>query len=210
MLSKLALLTVLWTVICLAATALYVLTQRSPTRTQVSANRPAASPRKKVVTIATNDIVISQDPRNGTLSLIQDSVAPLKELAAKHKIILISKVSSDEHSDTVSSLLESAGLVGPQLIEKHRVLFCDTAVGRSSMVRQIAPALHFESSVEAVVSLENRNVPFAFVNFVNPVADAKDTVLPLGVALPPDKPTVYHTACSSFTDCVTLFEGLVN
>lgn len=227
--TKLILLASVWTIICLLGSILWLCiaanerarrnsrtgSQRAASIstslfTQRSSENILAKDVKKVVTIAADNIVYSVDSDTGKVKLIDETAEELKKLAPSINVILIAKVASDEQAESIMKLLEDAGLIGDSLIKKHRVLFCESFVGRSSIVRQISPTLHFESSVETVVSLENRNVTFAFVNFVCPVADAKDSVLPVGVVLPPEKSTLYQSACGSFKDCVALYEGLVH
>eukprot|EP01055_Gregarina_sp_Pseudo9_P004759 Gregarina_sp_Pseudo_9__4758@NODE_496_length_2709_cov_30_744195_g468_i0_p2_GENE_NODE_496_length_2709_cov_30_744195_g468_i0NODE_496_length_2709_cov_30_744195_g468_i0_p2_ORF_typecomplete_len234_score10_16Peroxin22/PF12827_7/0_0073Herpes_gE/PF02480_16/0_025TssC/PF17541_2/0_04Hum_adeno_E3A/PF05393_11/0_11_NODE_496_length_2709_cov_30_744195_g468_i019752676 len=221
--TKLIILAAIWTFICLIGSVLWLClaNERSRRNSRSSRRQPllsstsresesiiAKDPRK-VVTVAADNIVFYQDA-SGAFSLIEETIEPLKNLAKTLKLVLIAKVSSDEQAEAVLSLLDSVSLLSRDAIEQHRVLFCESFVGRSSIVRQLSPTLHFESSVETVVSLENRNVTFAFVNFVNPVADAKNSVLPIGVALSPEKSTIYHSACGNFKDCVALYEGLVH
>eukprot|EP01054_Gregarina_sp_Poly1_P005260 Gregarina_sp_Poly_1__5259@NODE_2789_length_1715_cov_71_920510_g1756_i0_p3_GENE_NODE_2789_length_1715_cov_71_920510_g1756_i0NODE_2789_length_1715_cov_71_920510_g1756_i0_p3_ORF_typecomplete_len102_score5_36Peroxin22/PF12827_7/0_00057_NODE_2789_length_1715_cov_71_920510_g1756_i011371442 len=66
--------------------------------------------------------------------------------------VLLAQVASDNQAAKVLSLLESSGLVADNIVPRHRILFCDTYTGRSSIVRQISPTLHFESNFERQTS----------------------------------------------------------
>lgn len=69
----------------------------------------------------------------------------------------VDQVEADGDEAMINALLQSTGIIGRDWIAAHvrqtergtlslqRVLYCQTYTGRSAMVRQINPTLHFES-----------------------------------------------------------------
>lgn len=82
----------------------------------------------------------------------------LKNLAKKHRLYIIHLLPNDvqlklnndkpyeqsKYEEDVISLFEKSGIINSGL-PKHKILFCTTKKGKSSMVRQLMPTLYMDS-----------------------------------------------------------------
>jgi hypothetical protein len=122
-----------------------------------------ASPRP-IVTIAANDILLDADFR-----VRPPARAHLRELSKRACVYLIVVVRDRAHADSVrAQLLRELD----ECADADCVLFCQTAVGRAAIARQLEPALHldFDPAVVHEVALFFRAVLVARAGLSSPHA----------------------------------------
>ncbi|EKX31161.1 hypothetical protein GUITHDRAFT_122633 [Guillardia theta CCMP2712] len=118
------------------------------------------------LTVVTNDTIFEGDDltaaaaaaaaasaERNSIALKGSSLAILLEMARTCDLYVITQVTSDEVENKVVDALEQAGVFDAGL-SPHKVLFCETELGRAAMVRQIEPMLHVESSAVVLESLK--------------------------------------------------------
>lgn len=125
--------------------------------TVVVGDRFRRIPIRQKVTVVANDTVFDQGelklasaetaashspPR---LSVIQSALPALCELARCSDLYLVTQVSSDAGEEAVRRALSDAGIIDSGL-NPHKILFCETEMGRGSIVRQLEPAMHVDTS----------------------------------------------------------------
>eukprot|EP00899_Mesostigma_viride_P003100 jgi/Mesvir1/12791/Mv22842-RA.1 len=88
-------------------------------------------------------------------TLKPDAADQLRALSRAFEVYLIARVNSDDAERRVLAALDEKGLLLPAEggINRHKVLFCGTDVGASSIVRQLEPQLHIDTSEERVRTL---------------------------------------------------------
>lgn len=101
--------------------------------------------------------------------------AGLKRLAKLFDVYFIVRIDNDEAEGEVMNALTEAGMFESNLLDKRKVLFCETDVGRVSVARQLEPHLHIDETLDVIVGLQR------FVHFVALVTnDVKCITEPLG------------------------------
>lgn len=90
------------------------------------------------------------------VALRPDAVDVLREVAACVDTYVITQVQDDVGQAVVMGSLEAVGLLGSAAgqIKPHHVLFCSTLDGKVSVVRQIEPDLHIDSSGKTIDDLK--------------------------------------------------------
>jgi len=86
-------------------------------------------------------------------SVIQDAAAVLKKLAAVCDLYLMHTCDSDAAEATVLSTLDSLELFRAGL-QKHKMLFCQTAIGRAHMCRQLEAHVHIDTDWDVLKILK--------------------------------------------------------
>lgn len=110
--------------------------------------------RKKVSSIALSITgVMTLEKSAAELSskgatLIDTSVSIVRELVhdMKKKVFLLCEVDDDIGEAVVLDCLEHAGLVGDQMIPKHRLIFCSCSHSKVSIIRQLEPSLYVDGN----------------------------------------------------------------
>ena len=67
-------------------------------------------------------------------------------------LYIITQCSSDAAEEAVRAALLESGVVDAGLCH-HKILFCETQIGRGAMARQLEPSLHIDSSARTLQSL---------------------------------------------------------
>lgn len=82
-----------------------------------------------------------------------DAAAVMREVLKTANVYVLAHVIDDIGEATVRGALEAGGLVGPSAgqIPPHRVLFCSTLEGKTSIVRQLEPELHIDGHPQTVI-----------------------------------------------------------
>mmetsp|Transcript_30170 Transcript_30170/g.85197 ORF Transcript_30170/g.85197 Transcript_30170/m.85197 type:complete len:112 (-) Transcript_30170:5289-5624(-) len=72
------------------------------------------------------------------------------------EVFLLAQVEDDIGEATVRASLEASGVIGknPGQIPSHHLVFCGTSAGKVSIVRQLEPELHIDSSDKTVEDLK--------------------------------------------------------
>ena len=68
-------------------------------------------------------------------------------------LYIITQCSSDAAEEAVRAALLESGVVDAGLCCHHKILFCETQIGRGAMARQLEPSLHIDSSARTLQSL---------------------------------------------------------
>lgn len=121
--------------------------------------RPALLSGVKQLTISAPGVLLqerlpSELEESATL---KQGVAPLlQQLCSSVGVVVLAQVDSDIGEATVRGALEAADLIGnaQNQLRPHRLLFCSTPTGKMSIVRQLNPELHIDSSQQTVFDLQ--------------------------------------------------------
>lgn len=116
-----------------------------------------------------------------------DTVQPLKQFAKSFDLYFITRVDTDEAELDVKAALKSAGLFEPGLLDERKVIFCQTAIGRVSVARQLEPQLHVDESLQVVSGLQR---------FISSVALLSPNAK--SIAAPSASNVMHFTSLSSF------------
>lgn len=101
--------------------------------------------------------------------VVRTAAAPyLKRFAKMCDLYVISRIADDEGEATIRSALEAAGVFAAGM-DPRKVLFCETADGRVSVVRQLEPHLHIDRRADIITSLQRF---IKFVALVTPGAES--------------------------------------
>ncbi len=89
-------------------------------------------------------------------SVVDGTPALLRAVLQHCEVFLLCRVESDVGEAAVRGVLEDAGVCGRAggQVAPHRVLFCGTAVGSTSLVRQLEPDLHVDGDAATVKELQ--------------------------------------------------------
>lgn len=102
-------------------------------------------------------------------------VRPMKNFASMFDLYFIVEVESDEAEEQITKALSDAGLFEQGFLDKRKLLFCETDMGKASIARQVESQLHVDESV-AVINALQRFVPY--VSLVT--SSAKSLAMPSG------------------------------
>eukprot|EP00933_Yihiella_yeosuensis_P008815 TRINITY_DN11447_c5_g1_i1.p1 TRINITY_DN11447_c5_g1~~TRINITY_DN11447_c5_g1_i1.p1 ORF type:complete len:214 (+),score=28.48 TRINITY_DN11447_c5_g1_i1:72-644(+) len=167
----------IWTVIALVC-ALYFWLSSRPDKSQSGSGSSSSSSKsrqngkRRSVSLALDGTLIgvSADAKDSAVSVFL-------ELCKSCEVFPIALVENDKAESEVIANLESMGAFAAGL-RRHRLMFCSTAAGRGSMVRQLQPDLHLEATPTVAETLSGK---------------VKEVRL-LGTA---EFPTLREAACSS-------------
>jgi hypothetical protein len=117
--------------------------------------------RKKVSSIALSVTgVVTQEKSAAELSskgatLIESSVSVLRELVhdMRKKVFLVCEVDDDIGEAVVLDSLEHAGLIGDEMIPRHRLVFCSCSHSKVSIIRQLEPSIYVDGNKEVCSEL---------------------------------------------------------
>lgn len=94
--------------------------------------------------------------RSFVLSVLPESVEPFRELCYAAELYVFIQVRSDEEESLVNEALFDMGVVGPNMLKPHRILYSSTVKGRASMVRQLMPVTHVDCEDDVVQALTGK------------------------------------------------------
>lgn len=90
----------------------------------------------------------------GCRAVLPGAAAALGSLLAPGRRAHLITLLPDARAEAgAAGLLESAGLVGPGGVPRHRALFCTTRVGSLALARQLAADLHVEGCADTAAEL---------------------------------------------------------
>jgi len=124
-------------------------TAEPPSSTAAASNsRTAASTssRGPVQSISVVGTIIEY--RAGRPQLLPEAAAALQRIGAACEVYLVTQlpVDSDELEAATLDTLRSAGVFGTPGCDSRKALFCSTEDGRGSIVRQLGPSTHLDTS----------------------------------------------------------------
>jgi hypothetical protein len=96
----------------------------------------------KRVSISTNSILFDKD-----FQLKREMADLLPSLSTKYRIFLITQIPAEKSNEYQKAQLSIEELVKQNAVQEHRVMYCCTAKGKESLVRQLGADLHLESDV---------------------------------------------------------------
>lgn len=99
---------------------------------------------------------ITPEELEESATLVPGAADIWREIARRVNLYPICQVSSDIGETVVRGALEHAGLLGTQLgqVKEHRALFCETLIGKVSMVRQLEADIHIDGRPSTVSDLQ--------------------------------------------------------
>jgi len=110
------------------------------------------------------DEVILMNTTDG-LRINEDFVDKLRALAATRKLVLIATVGDDSPAAVVREALKIAKL--GDLVPDHRLILSEKEEGRISIVRQLQPVIHYETSQAVVSSLTGKIPNLVYFNSID-------------------------------------------
>eukprot|EP00922_Rhytidocystis_sp_ex-Travisia-forbesii_P037403 GHVS01055753.1.p1 GENE.GHVS01055753.1~~GHVS01055753.1.p1 ORF type:complete len:297 (+),score=81.25 GHVS01055753.1:141-1031(+) len=135
--------------------------------------RGAATSRRPKVSIALNALVLDVQAEGG-VRLHESQLPAFQTLCGIADLYAFAQVKSDEEEQSVHTALAAAGVVGPDLLQPHRLMYSSTIDGRSCMVRQLQPSTHIDCEDAVIASLAGK-VPNVVKLRPHGVATASDS-----------------------------------
>ena len=105
------------------------------------------------VSIAVDQTVIYRDGDELVLDPLY--VDRIKTLSKGNKLVLIATATSDGDAQLIEKLFDESEELS-KLLPKHRLLFSEKEEGRISIVRQLQPSVHFDSSAAVIAALTGK------------------------------------------------------
>lgn len=93
---------------------------------------------------------VASDPCS--LRVLPSARVSVLELARTCDLYIITQCSSDAAEDAVRHALRQEGFIDAGL-HPHKILFCESEIGRGAMARQLEAALHIDSSTTTLTAL---------------------------------------------------------
>ena len=115
----------------------------------------ATPPLSGFVTVSINDIILVRDAKD-RLSIDESFAPKLTAIAETHKLMVIVTVQGDKEALEALEVINASFI--SKLVPEHRIIFSDTEEGRISIVRQLQPSIHYDTS-EAVISALTDKTP---------------------------------------------------
>ncbi|KAJ9069459.1 hypothetical protein DSO57_1018378 [Entomophthora muscae] len=114
-------------------------------------------PQRKALSISLNKIILwnpSRDPEVPNYAFIESVVPILSILCERFDVYLIATVKSLKEKKQIEELIYSSPLARKHQLDVRKILFCQTALGRSHIVRHISPYLHVDNDIEVANQLK--------------------------------------------------------
>jgi len=131
-------------------------TQRQPSHAQIQ-NKVPPTPYSRLRSISNSKVTCSTigvifESNQSPIRLIPEAIPILIDLVQRSDLYLITRCNSDAIEREVLKVLEDAKLFENGL-NRHKVLFCETSLGKGSIVRQLDPKLHIDDELNILTSL---------------------------------------------------------
>lgn len=104
-----------------------------------------------------SDKIEEQKGKVDQFSFKEDQLETLKHLAKECDLYLIAKVDSDEEAEEIEKLCMKSKLFESGL-NKYKLLFCETQIGKTAIARQIEPQIYIDDDVNIIKEL-HRFIP---------------------------------------------------
>jgi len=116
--------------------------------------------------------------REGRVQLIPGAVDALRRISAVADVFLVTQLPKDTDELETASLetMARAGLFDAGACERHKTMFCSTEDGRRAMVRQLAPAIHLDTSPKVLRYLAPHLARVVYVDPTRSKIDADDPI----------------------------------
>ena len=114
--------------------------------------------------------------REGRVQLIPGAANALRRISAVADVFLITQLpkDTDELETATLETMARAGLFDAGACERHKTMFCSTEDGRRAMVRQLAPAIHLDTSPKVLRYLAPHLARVVYVDPTRSKIDADD------------------------------------
>lgn len=101
------------------------------------------------VSLTTNDFLFAPNQSNAsvTFDTNQKVFEMLMQMKDKYRLFLITQVSGDSSPDHDLAQAQLKPLIDSKVVKSHRVMYCTTAEGKKSLVRQLNAELHIDADV---------------------------------------------------------------
>lgn len=83
-----------------------------------------------------------------------EAASPLRSIASKVELYVVVRVDDDDMEHAVTDAFASAGLFERGLLDRRKLIFCETDIGRISVARQLEPNVHIDENVEVIGDLQ--------------------------------------------------------
>eukprot|EP00930_Biecheleria_cincta_P040054 TRINITY_DN27478_c0_g1_i1.p1 TRINITY_DN27478_c0_g1~~TRINITY_DN27478_c0_g1_i1.p1 ORF type:complete len:200 (+),score=38.10 TRINITY_DN27478_c0_g1_i1:135-734(+) len=110
----------------------------------------ATARKRRTVSISLDGLLLGV-----TGSAADAAAAVFLHLCSSYEVFAIALAQEDATEGEVMQVLESMGAFDAGL-RRHRVMFCSTSEGRSSMVRQLQPHVHLEAAASVAQALQGK------------------------------------------------------
>ncbi|KAI9298711.1 hypothetical protein K502DRAFT_362139 [Neoconidiobolus thromboides FSU 785] len=117
---------------------------------------PKRSRKKKVLSISLDKIVLwnpSKDPSVPNYAFVESIVPILQKLCEQYELYLIGTVGSKKEQKQIEELIYNSELSKKHGLDVRKVIFCETTIGRSHIVRHIEPHIHVDSEMDVIRGL---------------------------------------------------------
>ena len=115
---------------------------------------PVDESKLRRVSLSTNALLFTSNPSSGSFDTNARVLDLLKAMRNKYRLFLITQVSNEGSLDHETAKAQLQELVDAGAVKAHRVLFCSTADGKKSLIRQLGAELHIETDAVLVEGLQ--------------------------------------------------------
>ena len=124
--------------------------QQQGSERQGARSAPSRGPAVSVSTVGTVLTYVDGQPQ-----LLPGAAAALRRIAETTDIYLVTQLPEDLDALEEATLeaLSSAGVFGAGACDRRKAMFCSTQDGRSAICRQLAPAVHIDTSAAVLTYL---------------------------------------------------------
>lgn len=108
-----------------------------------------------------------QEKYNNALTIVQvlpETIQAFHQFAQLFEVYLVIRVDTDSMEVAVTKALVDAGLFGDGLLDRRKLVFCETDTGRISVARQLESQLHIDESIDVVLGLQRFLQCVAFIS----------------------------------------------
>ncbi|KAI8390978.1 uncharacterized protein BYT42DRAFT_555077 [Radiomyces spectabilis] len=112
---------------------------------------PNSRKKKEKLTISLKNTILwnpSSDVDVPNHAFHEHATTLLSRLSQLYDVYLLISVGSKEEQDQIQHLLDHAGLIGSDGLDKRKILFCSTEEGKIHIVRHVEPYMHVEGGGE--------------------------------------------------------------
>lgn len=99
-----------------------------------------------------------------TVLVRPDALPGLKKFAALFEVYFVIRVDSDAMEKAVTAALSKARLFKDGLLDRRKIVFCETDTGRISVARQLESQLHIDETFDVIAGLQRFVNCVAFVS----------------------------------------------
>ncbi|CAJ0758758.1 15880_t:CDS:2, partial [Entrophospora sp. SA101] len=97
----------------------------------------------------------TSDTNTSVYVFLENAVSFLQLICKRYDVYLVCPISNEQEKHQIISLLSNENLFSTKVIDKRKVIFCETEEGKVHIIRHIKASVHIESGLnnEDVVGL---------------------------------------------------------